>query len=51
MYRVIDRQTKLFTKGLYKTFRSAKRAADRLDNAYGAYRYYVVFPFSTKIGV
>ena len=40
MYRVIDNQTKQYaTKTIYKTLRAACRAANRLDLAYGAYRY------------
>ena len=39
MYQVIDRQTKKVV-GIYKTLKSASRAVDRLDNAYGAYRYF-----------
>jgi hypothetical protein len=39
MYQVIDRQTKK-VMGTYKTRKAAKRAVDRLDNEYGAYRYY-----------
>jgi hypothetical protein len=39
MYEVIDRKTGSRV-GIYKTLRTAKRAADRLDNIYGAVRYY-----------
>jgi hypothetical protein len=39
MYQVIDRQTGNVI-GTYKTRVSASRAVDRLDNAYGGYRYY-----------
>lgn len=42
MYIVIDRQTgSQATKTIYKTRVAARKAADRLDNAYGAYRYSV----------
>jgi len=39
MYEVIDRQTGKQV-GIYKTHKTARRAVDRLDNAYGGYRYY-----------
>lgn len=38
---IIDRQTKLQVGGEYATYKRAKGKADRLDNAYGGYRYYV----------
>jgi hypothetical protein len=42
MYIVIDTRTGLqATRTIYKTRRAASRAVDRLDNAYGAYRYQV----------
>ena len=40
MYQVIDRQTQAVV-GTYKTRVAASRRVDKLDNAYGAYRYYV----------
>lgn len=40
IYVVIDRQTKIIV-GRYKTLKSAKRKADKLDNVYGGYRYYI----------
>lgn len=39
MYQVIDRKTGNII-GTYKTRISARRAVDRLDNQYGACRYY-----------
>ena len=41
-YRIKDRQTGNMVGGLYVTQRRARRRVDRLDNAYGAYRYSVV---------
>lgn len=38
MYEVFDRQTGVVVKR-YTRLASAARAADRLDNRYGAYRY------------
>lgn len=38
-FEVIDRQTGLKVGGPYKNRATANRAVDRLDNAYGAYRY------------
>lgn len=40
MFEVIDRQTKEI-KGTYKSRNVARRNADKLDNIYGGYRYYV----------
>lgn len=40
MYQVIDRQTQE-VKGTYKNRSTARNKADKLDNAYGAYRYCV----------
>ncbi len=40
MYRVIDSQTKQ-VMGTYSTRARASRKADKLDLAYGAYRYSV----------
>jgi hypothetical protein len=40
MYQVIDNQTKAVV-GIYKSRNRANNKADRLDNAYGAYRYLV----------
>jgi len=39
MYQVIDRQTGE-VMGTYQTRSRADRRADKLDNEYGAYRYY-----------
>jgi hypothetical protein len=39
-YQVFDKQT-MKLMGTYKTRMGAVRAMDRLDNAYGAYRYFV----------
>lgn len=40
-YVVWDRHTnKPANRTIYKTLRAALRAVDRLDNAYGAYRYF-----------
>jgi hypothetical protein len=42
-YRVIDNRTGEYaTRTVYKTRASASRAADKLDNAFGAIRYAVV---------
>lgn len=39
---VMDRLTKTrANRTIYQTRKAASRAVDRLDNAYGAYRYYV----------
>lgn len=40
-YKIYDTKLGLFTRPTYKTRRAALHAADKLDNAYGAYRYYV----------
>lgn len=40
MYQVIDRQTGA-VMGTYDSSIKARRRVDKLDNAYGAYRYYV----------
>ncbi len=40
MYQIIDRQTGAIV-GTAKTRQTATRKRDRLDNEYGAYRYYV----------
>ena len=40
MYQVIDRQTQVVVS-THKTRVQASRKVDRLDNAYGAYRYFV----------
>jgi len=40
-YIVIDRQTGLQVGGALSTSNRAYAKRDRLDNAYGAYRYYV----------
>jgi hypothetical protein len=40
-YVVLDRRTgKPANRTVYKSRRAALRAVDRLDNAYGAYRYF-----------
>lgn len=39
MWVVIDRHTKQQVGKPYTTAQGARRAVDRLDNAYGAYRY------------
>jgi hypothetical protein len=39
MYKVIDRKTGKVI-GIYQTLKRAKRKIDKLDNEYGAYRYY-----------
>lgn len=41
MYVVVDKLTKK-VMGTYKTRRTASNAVDRLDNAYGAYKYQAV---------
>lgn len=41
MYKIIDKQTGL-TVGAFKNRRTARNKADKLDNIYGGYRYYVV---------
>lgn len=38
MYEVIDSKTGN-RMGIYKTLKSARRAANRLDNEYGSHRY------------
>lgn len=40
-YKIYDTKLKLYTRGTYKLRRVAQHKADRLDNDYGAYRYYV----------
>ena len=41
MYVVWDRHTgKPAKRTVYQSLRTALRAVDRLDNAYGGYRYY-----------
>lgn len=40
MYQVIDKQTQKVIS-THKTRVQASRKVDRLDNAYGAYRYFV----------
>lgn len=41
LYVIIDRQTGLQVGQPYKSRSRASRRVDKLDNAYGAYRYYV----------
>lgn len=45
MYQVIDKQTGKIM-GEYKTAVSARRRADKLDNQYGGYRYFVKYPIA-----
>ena len=40
MYNIIDRHTGMIIGKPVKSLRAALRKVDRLDNAYGAYRYY-----------
>lgn len=40
MYQVIDKQTSQIL-GTFKNRKTARNKADKLDNVYGAYRYYV----------
>lgn len=40
-YQVVDSQTKSII-GIYSTYRRAMNKADKLDLAYGAYRYQVI---------
>jgi len=42
MYQVINYRQGNKIVGTYKTLNRARRAVDRLDNAYGAYSYRVV---------
>ena len=41
MYQIIDHQTGATIGKPYKNRTTARNKADKLDNAYGAYRYYV----------
>ncbi len=41
-YLIIDKVTKNAVSGEYKCSRRARRGMDKLDNAYGCYRYRVV---------
>lgn len=41
-FKVIDRQTNQ-TVGTYTSEKRAKTKRDKMDNAYGGYRYYVKF--------
>ena len=41
MFAIYDTHTKATTGKVYKTIQTARRAADRLDNQYGGYRYIV----------
>jgi hypothetical protein len=45
--RVRDIKTKEILKPVYKTKQTARRAAHRLDNVYGAHRYQAVL-FNTE---
>jgi len=40
MFQIIDKQTNL-TAGTFKNRKTARNKADKLDNVYGGYRYYV----------
>ena len=40
MYQIIDKQTQQ-VKGTFKNRHTARNKADKLDNIYGGYRYYV----------
>jgi len=42
MFRVKSKKTGLFVGGAYKTYQSARKVADKKDNAYGAYVHTVV---------
>lgn len=42
-YRILDTQTNQPVGGLYTSRRRADAKAERLDQAYGAYRYIVTF--------
>ena len=42
MYQVINYRQGNKVVGIYKTRKSAKRAVDRLDNAYGAYSFRII---------
>lgn len=42
-YRIIDIQTNQQVGGIYTSRRRADAKAERLDQAYGAYRYIVEF--------
>lgn len=41
MFKIYDTKLKLYTRPTYNSRARAQRAADRLDNEYGAYRYFV----------
>lgn len=41
MFKIFDTKCQHYTRPSYKTRKAAQRAADKLDNNYGAYRYYV----------
>ena len=49
VYKVIDRQTGKQVGKDYTTSSRARLRVDNLDNAYGAYRYYVqvIYPIDT----
>jgi len=40
VYRIYDSLKRIHLKKEYKTLRTARIAADRMDMVYGAYRYY-----------
>lgn len=39
MYKILDLTTKQFLKNIYKTRMSARNAAEKLNQKYGAHRY------------
>ena len=39
IYKIYDRLKRVYLKREYKTLRTARLAADRMDMVYGAYRY------------
>lgn len=49
MYQVVDLKDGRKVVGEYKSRKRASNRVDKLDNAYGAYRYQVVPPFAQKV--
>jgi hypothetical protein len=43
VYKIYDRLKRVYLKREYKTLRTARLAADKMDMVYGAYRYGVAF--------
>ena len=41
VYKIYDNLKRIYLKREYKTLRTARLAADKMDTAYGAYRYHV----------